>query len=134
MCDRGFRLDITGSCVACAIGFYKSPVANAEACTACPAGFTTFATGAVSSESCFAQVGTPTAAQVEVNESNESNASVANVTEPDPVALITSTQEMEVPAVTFNVSIGNFDTEDVELQAQLIAPEPQLPTRIHLRL
>ncbi|CAE7705350.1 SCUBE1, partial [Symbiodinium necroappetens] len=51
-CMAGYFLD-SGTCSACARGFYKADVGNAFACIACPENLTTLLSGSVSSSSCI---------------------------------------------------------------------------------
>ena len=93
VCDRGYRLEVaSGSCLPCALGYYKDVLGDLEQCSACGNGSTTFRTGAVSNSSCIQAV--------------------------QGQQLAT---EASVPAVSFNFSMSIGSTTDPErLRQQLI--------------
>lgn len=145
VCARGFRLDAASSlCVACGYGFYKTLPGNMEVCDACPDGHITYTTVSVSAFSCVADTtadtggntgdtggtdggGTSDNGTGNTSGTNDSNTSSStdNTTDvgvSDPV--LAQKNESNVPALTFNMSLGNFpDTADVEsIKVRLIAP------------
>ena len=116
VCDRGFEWDaVARSCAACATGFYKSLPGNAQVCDACSEGSTTFSAASVSQSSCY----TPTLLSDPSAASNDSN--VSNTTEPSSLTILADNQT-EVPAVTFNMSLGNVPEATADLQSQLTVP------------
>ena len=145
VCDRGFRLDVASSaCVACESGSYKAEPGNLEACTACPVGTVTFSAGSVFAASCVADTSGSntgdgntggntgggstgggntggTDDNQSMNESNESNESNSSIESNE--GSVSQQNESDVPAITFNMSLGNFPvTSDVEtIRVQVIA-------------
>ena len=101
----------------CASGFYKTLPGNLETCDACPDGFTTFSTASVSASSCLPPTILSASAPTE-NQSDE------NVSSNGSSSVQLSQNESVVPAISFNLSLSNFEaTSNVpELESQLAAP------------
>ncbi|CAE7226101.1 Scube1 [Symbiodinium microadriaticum] len=108
-CASGYRRsDDLRQCVSCEVGFYKLDVGNADTCTPCPEGLTTYMQGSISNASCIERsqpVGdNVTMAPTEEGVSNEST----------------------VPAVVLSIELADFlgevqDNESLsELQALLL--------------
>ena len=101
----------------CESGFYKTSPGNLESCEACPDGYTTFSTASVSAGSCLPPtILSPTSALTE-NQSEE------NVSSNVSSSVQLTQNESVVPAITFNMSLGNFQatTNVPELESQLAA-------------
>ena len=140
----------SSACVACELDSYKSQPGNLEACTPCPSGLITYDTASVSASSCVAATGATGATGAtsgsgngnskdadgssngsdnqSANDSIDSNSSNSTVgtdgSDGESSSVVPSAQnESDVPALTFNMSLGNFPvTSDVDsLKVQVIA-------------
>lgn len=151
VCDRGFRLNLaSSSCVACDFHSYKTEPGNIETCTACPSGLITYGTGSVTASSCVAQTATGDATgdgdgeetgdtgdtdsgdsggssdNQSSRNGSDGNSSMPGNTTPstDGDSEVSAPRnESDVPAVAFNMSLGNFpSTSDVDsIKVQVIA-------------
>ena len=101
-CMAGYFLD-SGSCSACARGFYKADVGNAFACNACSENRTTLLSGSVSSSSCISPV------------AEEGGSSVVDLNTATGLS-----NASDVATMTFNVSLGT-DWIDPDVRRELIA-------------
>ncbi len=134
--------------MACGYGFYKTLPGNKEVCNACPTGFITYGTVSVSPFSCVAEITSDTGGNTgdtgdtggtdgtggtgdngtgNASDTNDSNASsgTGNTTDVGVSNPVPAQQnESNVPALTFNMSLGNFpSTADVEaIKIRLIVP------------
>jgi hypothetical protein len=140
----------SSACVACELNSYKSQPGNLEACTPCPSGLITYDTASVSAYSCVAGATGSTGStsgsgngngnsedadgssngsdNQSANDSIDSNSANSTVgtdgADGESSAVVPSAQnESDVPALTFNMSLGNFPvTSDVDsLKVQVIA-------------
>ena len=132
VCDAGYEL-VDDSCSACSKGSYKSVVGSGVACLPCPAGFTTFGTGARFESFCAIPTSTPDSSSPSTgnngsNVSNETNQSAVNVTDLpiSPQPQIQLKNETAVPAVTFNMTMSQLpaDGDEETLKNQLKAALP----------